>query len=241
MSRLNKLYYQVTKIGESLLSIPFPNRCFVCEKDLPFQQKCLCIDCHNNLRFTHFEQQGKEAYINEIFYGRVYLNLVLSLLYFKTNSSTQSILHQIKYNHGKSLAIYMGKLMAQKWKASPHFEAFDGIIPVSLHNKKLFKRGYNQSRLIAQGLSEVLEIPIYDNILLKGKHNTSQTKKSRAERIDNVSKVFQVKNANKIAYKHILLVDDVLTTGATLEACSLTLKNNVPGITLSIYTLAYAQ
>ncbi|WP_139230383.1 ComF family protein [Lishizhenia tianjinensis] len=213
----------------------------MCEKDLPYQQKCLCIDCHDNLRFTHFEQQGKNAYINEIFYGRVYLNLVLSLLYFKTNSSTQNILHQIKYNHGKELAIYLGQLMAEKWKASPHFEAFDGIIPVSLHEKKHFKRGYNQSKLLAQGLSEVFEIPIYDKVLYKGKHNSSQTKKSRAERIDNVRKVFYVKHAESIANKHILLVDDVLTTGATLEACALTLKESVPNLTISIYTLAYAQ
>ncbi|MDX1444568.1 ComF family protein [Lishizhenia sp.] len=166
---------------------------------------------------------------------------MLSLLYFKSHSSTQSILHQIKYNHGKSLAIYMGQLMAHKWKASPHFEAFDGIIPVSLHNKKHFKRGYNQSLLLAQGLSEILEIPIYENVLIKRKHNSSQTKKSRAERIDNVAKVFQLQNEETIVHKHILLVDDVLTTGATLEACALLLKENVPGITLSIYTLAYAQ
>lgn len=241
MSRLNKLYYQVTKIGQALLSIPFPNRCFVCEKDLPFQQKCLCVDCHTNLRFTHFEIQGKDAYINEIFYGRVYLNLVLSLLYFKTNSSTQTILHQIKYNNGKMLAIYMGQLMAQKWKNSPLFESFDLIIPVSLHEKKQFKRGYNQSKLIAQGLSEVFEIPILENVLVKKAHNSSQTKKSRTERIDNVAKVFAVNNPSLIEGKHILLVDDVLTTGATLEACAIALKQNTQNVIISIYTLAYAQ
>ena len=241
MSRLNKLYYQVTKLGEGLLSIPFPKRCFICHSDLAFQQKSVCVSCFNNLQFTHFERQGKDAYINEIFYGRVYLNLVLSLLYFKQNSSTQNILHQIKYKGAKELGVYMGQLMAKRWKNSPKYEKFDLIIPVSLHEKKHFKRGYNQSKVIAEGISMELDIPIIENVLLKQRHNSSQTKKSRLDRIANVSKVFDVQNTHLIAGKHIVLVDDVLTTGATLEACSIALKAACPDVQISLYTLAYAK
>lgn len=228
-------------MGEELLSIPFPKRCFICHSDLAYQQKSVCVDCFNNLQFTHFERQGKEAYINEIFYGRVYLNLVLSLLYFKQNSSTQKILHQIKYKGAKELGVYMGQLMALKWKNSPLFEKFDLIIPVSLHEKKHFKRGYNQSKIIADGIAEELNIPIVENVLFKRKHNTSQTKKSRLDRIANVSKVFEVKNQHLIEGKHVVLVDDVLTTGATLEACALALKNSCESVKISLYTLAYAK
>lgn len=163
------------------------------------------------------------------------------MLFFETGNYTQKLLHKLKYENDKELAKYLGTLIGKKLKAESLNDKIDYYIPVSLHSKKEFTRGYNQSEVLAEGISEILPAPILNNFVKKKKHNSSQTKKNRQDRIDNVTDLFYVSESSVLNGKHIVLVDDVLTTGATLESIANTLHQAVPQLQISIFTLAFAK
>jgi ComF family protein len=151
----------------------------------------------------------------------------------------QNLIHQLKYKRQRNVGIELGRLFGIELLQSPGFSNVDFIIPVPLHPKKLSKRGYNQSLMIAEGLQKSMNAEIFTG-LQRNIHSSTQTKKSRYERWENVKGIFVLEQQEKLENKHILLVDDVLTTGATLEACA-TVLSEVPGITINIATLAYAH
>lgn len=173
-------------------------------------------------------------------WGRLPCNAVMSLLYFGKGSRTQNIIHSLKYKGRQDLGIKLGNMIAVKLLMNPIYNNIDQVIPVPLHRSKALKRGYNQSLCIAQGIAAILKIPVNVNCLIRNKRTATQTRKSRYSRFENMQHVFSVVNSAEIHGKHILLVDDVMTTAATLEACGMALFEGKIS-KLSIATIAFSK
>jgi ComF family protein len=176
----------------------------------------------------------------EIFDGRLPLVSATSFLFFSKGGGTQQLIHKLKYKGHQEIGIHLGKLFGSQLNDSLLFNTADVIIPVPLHPKKEHKRGYNQSLIISEGMASRMNARVFPDVLFRKTHTTSQTRKTRYERWENVKNTFEIKKGTRLEGKHVILVDDVITTGATLEACGSTLLE-IPGIRLSIASLAYAQ
>jgi len=223
------------KFISDILNLFYPNICAGCNTPLVDGEKHICTQCLVSLPKTYY-WNDKNNPSAQIFWGRLYTENVASFLFFRKKSRLQNIIHAVKYHNNKELGIYLGFLFGNELRCT-EFNTAEVIIPVPLHKSKLIKRGYNQSELIAQGLSKSLNIPIADNVLVRTHITDTQTHKGRYDRWLNIKDKFIVQDSSKIEGKHVLLVDDVLTTGATLEACGIELLK-VNGVTLSIATLA---
>lgn len=221
------------------VSLLFPQLCCACGESLVSGEALICTSCIYNLPYTNFHQQSDNI-VAQQFWGRLPINNAYAMLYFTKGGKVQQLMHQFKYQNRPLIGNMLGQMAGRQLISSNAFKQVDAIIPVPLHKSKLRKRGYNQSECFAKGLAEVLKTPVItDNLVRKIKTET-QTHKSRFERAKNMQHVFTLNNAGALAHQHILLVDDVVTTGATLEACSLALQI-APGIKLSIATIAYAE
>ena len=220
------------------VSLIFPELCQACAKSLYRNEELICADCLYHLPYTDFHLQSDNA-VAQQFWGRVNLEAASALLYFSKGSRVQNLMHQLKYKNKPEVGVYLGKLAGKRLQENLVFSAADVIIPVPLHQQKQLKRGYNQSLSFAEGLSEKLSIPVLVDNLIRTISTESQTKKSRILRYENMKEVFAVKNLTELTGKHILLVDDIITTGATLEACCGVLLE-VPGVRISIASIAVA-
>ncbi len=221
------------------LGLFYPELCVACHTHLYQQEKVLCSRCLYELPRTHFHKVPANP-VEQTFWGRVPIERGTAFFFFKKGSKYQKLLHQLKYHNRTDVGIELGRLLASDFKAEQAFNEFDFIIPVPLHPKKQYKRGYNQSELIGRGIAEVLNVPVKTNYLYRKIFTETQTQKSRYERWENVEDVFGVHHPEKLEGKHILLIDDVLTTGATLEGCAQVLHKNAK-LKISIATLAYAN
>lgn len=223
------------KYWESFVQLVLPNICVLCQSYLSKEEESICEICSHNLpQFEGFNVTPNN--VEKLFWGRVKLENATSLLQFTSQNQTQSILHHIKYRGNKGLGIKMGKLMGLEIRKKEWIEIIDGIIPLPLHQKKLHLRGYNQSTLLGEGMAKVLLKPMYTDVVKRVVHTKSQTRLSRYERHKNVKEIFRLTGLRDLKQKHFLLVDDVVTTGATLEACTNTLQKE--GAKVSVYTLA---
>jgi ComF family protein len=215
----------------------FPKVCPACTNLLVKNENILCTKCLFDLPKTNLHKVTNNE-VEKLFWGRCKVEYATSFLYFNKKGIAQALMHQIKYKGNKDLGLYMGKLLGYELKDS-NFNEIDLIIPVPLHFKRLRQRGYNQSELIAAGISEVLKKPVDTHSLKRKTKTSSQTKKNRYERWLNVNEVFEVAKPESVANKHILLIDDVVTTGATLESCTQALLA-CTNVKVSIATLAKA-
>jgi competence protein ComFC len=226
---------------ENILHLIYPNLCLNCENELSKQEQELCFFCEENLKFTSYENYKEESSLDKLFWGRVKLKSTFALLYFEKENQTQKILHQIKYKGKKELAVKMGELMGEKLLSSTKkMDDIDAFIPIPLHIKKIYIRGYNQSGLIASGLTNKLNIETDSMFLTRQIHAESQTKKNRFMRWDNIQEAFAV-NENLKNHKHIALIDDVVTTGSTLESCIKMIQEKHPEIEISVFCLAVTK
>lgn len=218
----------------------FPELCASCKQALVYQEKQICTECIYHLPKTDFHLDPDNLAARQLM-GRVPIVAASSFLYYSYGSSVQEIIHHLKYKQGFATAQVMGELYGLELKESAAFCDFDFIVPVPLHKKRLRSRGYNQSAYFAQGLSKSLKIPSHPGNLIRKTYNESQVQSgSRYERYENTRNIFDIKNPQLLQGKHILLVDDVLTTGATLEACSETLLT-IPDVKVSVATIAFAK
>jgi competence protein ComFC len=217
----------------------YPQVCAACGGELLQGEQHICINCILSLPYTGFAAQNPNP-TQQAFWGRIELQAATSFLYFRQGNRTQKMMHRIKYKGDKELAQYIGGLMGDELKTLSSFKTIDAIIPVPMHKAKQRKRGFNQSEWFAKGLAKKLELPVITNTLLKTTATQSQTRKSRWQRWLNADEKYTVQNATTISGKHILLVDDILTTGATLEACAQTLQANAQ-CSISIATMAITQ
>lgn len=233
MTKILKLFWI-----DHLVNLFYPNICQSCGNSLKQQEEVICISCTLRLPKTGFHMH-EENPVSRVFWGRVNIKAATSFLFFSKQGKVQNLIHHLKYRRQREVGIELGRLFGIELQKSPLFTNIDFIIPVPLHPKKLRKRGYNQSLVIAEGLSKSMSIEIFTGLQRKI-HSSTQTKKSRYERWENVKDIFEVINPKEIENKSILLIDDVLTTGATLEACA-TVLSEIPNITISIATIAYAH
>lgn len=217
----------------------FPRVCMGCAEPLSKNELHLCLNCLFTLPYTQFEQQKDNGAIRKM-WGRFPFENGSSLLYFTKNTIVQNILHQIKYGNNPELCIFMGVKMGEKLSEIISTQAIDLIVPVPIHPNKERKRGYNQSALLCQGIAQITNTDKQENLLIRKRISDSQTKKTRSERWENVAEEFELNALKYTNKKHILLIDDVMTTGATLEACALVLQQ-LPNIKISFATLAIAE
>lgn len=224
--------------GYGIAHLFYPLHCSLCNAELSGDEEVLCLSCMLQLPRTGFHHiLNNQSYQN--FTGRIPIEKATSLVYFTKEGMMQHLMHHFKYKGRADIGKYMGKLLGVELKKYNWLDNIDVIIPVPLHRKKEYRRGFNQSVAFAEGLAEISGKPMISHILKRVKNTDTQTHKSRAERIDNMKDVFELRNQKLADQKHVLLVDDVLTTGATLEACALAMLKSAE-VKISIATLALA-
>jgi ComF family protein len=224
----------------SLLHLLYPELCVACNAALPSSAgQCFCFKCRNEIHLTDFHLH-QENEMTERLWGRLYIDAAAALYYFTKKSPVQWALHHLKYSNQPEIGLRLGRLLGRDLAQSPWFEGIDYIVPVPLHPRKERKRGYNQSMAFAKGLAESMQKPVIGNVLIRCRDSESQTHKHRSERFENVGEVFKLHRPELIAGKSILLVDDVLTTGATLEVCG-SLLLSAPSTRISVATIAVAS
>lgn len=222
----------------NILQLLFPNLCLSCNRGLVQGENYLCLHCQLHLPETQYHLT-RENGVEKTLWGRIPFERAFAFLYFNKAGVTQKLLHELKYNGKEELAIFLGNLYGQRLKDSPDCQTLNGVTCIPLHPSKRRKRGYNQSEAFAKGLCESLGIENYSHCIARKSYTSTQTKKSRLERWNNVSGIFEIKEPEKLNNKHILLVDDVITTGATIESCAAELLSNC-NCKLSIASIAYA-
>lgn len=233
--------YHLKSWYQSVEHFVFPYQCVSCHEPLPDDFDQICPFCLAEFQYTYYEKYQEPTPLDQHFYGRVPLQFTYALLYFVKGSNTQNIIHAIKYQNNTALAHEMGKRTGQGLLDKEYLLLPDALISVPLHPKKEFLRGYNQGSLVARGVSEAIRVPFHDNILVRQVFTETQTKKGKYERWSNVETVFGVKNPEKWRGKHLCLVDDVITTGSTLEACIRVLLDEIPDVKISVIAVAVAN
>ena len=222
---------------EPVFWLYFPKNCPACGRPLKLFGANICSRCSHNLPETHFfEAPGNP--IEKIFYGRLPIDAGAAAWYFHKNTALQALLFQLKYKSNKEVGLFIGKQMGSLLAASDRFAGIDALIPVPLHPQALSKRGFNQAALICEGISQVWHKPVYTSVIVRNKRTSTQTKQTRAERWENMENAFTINDPASITGKHVLLIDDVITTGATVEACGKTLLT-IKGVKVSIAAAAY--
>ncbi len=222
----------------SILNLFYPRLCAACGEGLLKDEDTVCLKCRYLLPRTGYELNPDNP-LMQIFYGRVKFHAVTACFFFAKTGRVQHLIHELKYRGNKEAGVFLGQQLGESIKNAPLFQGIDYLVPVPLHPKRERQRGYNQSLMIAKGIHEMTGIPIGDKYLIRSVDTATQTLKSREERYQNVKDIFEVRFEEELNGKHILLVDDVLTTGATMESCGYQLEN-IPGITISAAATACA-
>lgn len=230
---------RLKEIKESVLHIVFPHICDGCGSDLLNHESRLCIRCLASLPETNFEMHANNP-VEKDFWGRLPLTSASAHLYFTKESLVQHLMHQLKYRGNKELGLQLGRLMGNALRSSNRFYSVDALIPLPLFPSKERKRGYNQARVLCDGMAEILCLPVLPGVIMRPQHTETQTKKGRVERWKNIEGKFRLADPTAIQHKHLLLVDDVVTTGATLESCGNELLS-ADDVKLSIATLCIAS
>lgn len=228
-----------TNILSPLVHLFYPHVCTGCGSDLVEDNNLLCLKCVNDLPHTNFAMHANNP-VEKIFWGRLALAAAMSEFYFTKGTLIQTLIHEFKYKGNIDVGMYLGAMMGSSLLNNNRFSKIDALIPLPLFADKEFKRGYNQATILCNGMSEVMDVPVIKSNVVRKRFTETQTKKHRTERWENVESSFQVNDPKELKNKHVLLVDDVVTTGATLEACGAEILK-IEGTYLSIATLAFAS
>lgn len=226
------------EIKDSVLHLLFPHICAGCGSDILHEESVLCMRCIDAIPETNFELHPNNP-VEKTFWGRLPLTGATAQFYFTKESLMQHLMHQFKYKGNKELGMQLGKIMGEQIKKSARFEA-DALVPLPLFPAKEKRRGYNQATILCEGMAEAMNLPVLDKIISRPQHTETQTKKGRIERWKNMEGKFILSDADAIKNKHLLLIDDVVTTGATLEACGNELLK-AENVRLSLATLCIAS
>ncbi len=202
----------------NIFSLFYPNICVICENHLVQNEKVICSVCRHKLPETDFIE-NKDNLVENALKGRVPIRSGTALLFFRKKGVVQKLIHALKYQNRQEIGAFFGLWIGRQLRSSSRFNNIDGIVLVPLHPKRQKQRGYNQLTVFGNALSKELKVPVFDNVLVKIGQSYSQTKKSRFNRFEKINERFHIEDTDILAGKHILLVDDVFTTGATIEAC----------------------
>ena len=223
---------------DDFISLIFPRLCLACESSLYKYERTICSDCRYHLPKTNFHLEADNP-VAQLFWGKAPIHSAMAFYHFSKGGKVQHLIHQLKYKGQKEVGITIGNFLGTELSKAPLFETVNYIVPVPLHPKRMKTRGYNQSEMIGIGIAETMNVELDTNVLYRTFASETQTKKSRYHRWENVKEIFAVRNTEKFENQHILLIDDVITTGATIEACVNELIN-IKGIKVSIACLAWA-
>ena len=199
-------------------------------------EETVCLSCRYLLPKTHYENNAENP-LAQMFWGQVDFHAVTAEFFFSKTGKVQHLLHQLKYEGNKDAGFFLGQQIGESISKAYSFQGIDLIVPIPLHPKKEFMRGYNQSYVIAQGIEDKTKIPVMKDALRRKTFTSTQTKKSREERWENVKDIFEIVDAERLKGKHLLIVDDVLTTGSTIMAAGMTLSI-IEDIKISVATAA---
>ena len=229
----------IRPVLNDLLHLIYPEGCVCCERELSVNDETICSFCSSEIAMTNFDQFQEPSPMDKLFWGRVEVNRTYAHLFFEKQSGVQNILFNLKYKHQKPLGKHFGRAIGKKIKPWLSDKPKSALVPVPLHHRKKFIRGYNQSKLLARGISEETEVPIIGDLIKRSRFTETQTKKSRFERWDNLQNAFVV-NRKVPEFDHVIIVDDVITTGSTIENIVLAIKDVHPHLSFSVVTLAIA-
>lgn len=221
------------------VALLFPRLCPACGESLVASEHVICTECRFNLPLTNFHLQPDNIVARQ-FWGKVKLEAAYTLYYFAKGGKVQNLVHHFKYRGMPQIGVLLGNIAGAQLAKNDIFKTVDVIIPVPLHKKRLKQRGYNQSACFAKGIAEKLAAIVDENSLARIRATETQTHRSRFSRFENMQEVFGVTEPERLINKHVLLVDDIITTGSTLEACAVQLLK-IEGLKLSIATIAYAE
>lgn len=219
-----------------LINLFYPQFCNSCDTILHRNEAIICTKCLHDLPVLPYHLDNANA-THKVFYGRLELENATSLLLFEKKGMVQKLIHNLKYRGKEEIGEYLGIWLGNELKAMEKYKKITAVVPVPLHKAKLKKRGYNQVEKFGKEVAKALEIAYVDSVLVKKSASNTQTFKKRFARWGSIEETFMIENPNSLKNAHILLVDDLVTTGATLEACAGKLLA-IPGIKLSIATMA---
>lgn len=226
-------------IWTDLWKLFFPQCCLVCGKTLLEGEEYLCFHCLSNMPRTHLYLH-KDNEMEKELWGKFPIERASAYLYYSKGGDVKKLLTDLKYRGNADLGCFLGRCMTREMLSSGFFQGVDGIIPVPLHPRKQKIRGYNQSIMLANGVSSVTNIPVWNDLLVRTQYTQTQTRKGSYERWLNVKDMFECTSPDRLRGKHVLLVDDVFTTGATLVACADAFRQ-IPDLRFSVLTLALAS
>lgn len=231
---MNKLFFT----SSPLFHLFYPHNCIGCGSDVIQNDNFLCLECINDLPHTNFAMHQNNP-VEKKFWGRIPLSSAMSEFYFSKGSMVQNMIHEFKYHGNKKAGYYFGKLMGKSLLNSNRFANIEAIIPLPLFERKEKMRGFNQAEVLCDGIAEIINKPVIKKNVIRKVFTETQTKKHRAERWKNVEGIFYVIDPPSLEGKHILLIDDVITTGATIDACGTEILK-IKNVTLSVASLAIA-
>lgn len=217
----------------------YPRLCLACGHSLFSNEKTICTSCLYHLPGTDFHKD-KNNPVSQVFWGKVKLEAAAAYYFYSKGGKVRHLIHSLKYDGKKEIGIYIGKLYGMDLCSCPPFEDVDVIVPVPLHSKKLRKRGFNQSEMFARGIAISMNVKVDTKILFRSIASQTQTRKTRFNRWKNVENIFDIRKAGSLKDKHILLVDDVITTGSTIESCVHALEK-IPFVRISVVAMAFAS
>jgi ComF family protein len=232
------LIQNINTAFESILNLIYPRICQGCGEYLILHENHICTSCLYELPRTNFHTKEDNP-VARLFWGRTNIKRASSFFYFNKGGKYQKLIHKFKYQGKKEIGYELGRQYGFELKSSKDYSEIDIVIPVPLHHRKEKARGFNQSEVIAQGIADVLGIQMKKQSLTRIVESETQTRKSRYERWQNVNSIFKISKEHELEGKHILIVDDVVTTGSTLEACANKILE-VSNTSVSIVTLAVA-
>lgn len=222
---------------KNILHLLYPEICAGCGSDLISGEALLCETCAREIPVTGFHPY-RENPVEKIFRGRLSVAGASAYAYFSKDSIVQNLLHALKYSGNREIGVEMGRMIGRDLRSCEQHHDVSAIIPLPLHFSKQKKRGYNQAEMICNGISRQMNIPVLTSVIERRKNTATQTRKTRTERWNNIESTFELRCCEEITNRHVLLVDDVITTGATLEACGSELLK-IGGLRLSIAAFAY--
>lgn len=224
---------------KNLLNLLFPKLCYACQLILNDNEHYICTQCRHELPLTNFNVIENNA-IEKLLYGRAPIEQATAMLWFKKKGIVQQLLHNLKYKGHEDIGLFLGQWFGEELRDLNTFNNIDVVVPVPLHKSRQRKRGYNQVHKFAQAIADKLQVDYNTTVLQKTKATETQVFKDRLKRWNDNQTIFSVANTNDLKGKHILLVDDVITTGATIEACANALLI-IEGIKISVATMAIAS
>ena len=218
----------------------FPDNCLACGGHLRYSERLLCTSCLIDLPRVHVLNCENSA-LEQLLVGQIPYERAAAFFYYTKKSKYANVLYALKYKGNKQAGIFLGELFARQLQANDFMNDIDCIVPVPLHAKRQRARGYNQSEVLAQGIARIIPCPVCAGAVERNINTETQTKKNKEERKQNVANIFTVTNPQLLENKHILLLDDVITTGATTISCAEAILSQVPNVRISIAGIALAQ